>query len=145
MDKKIIITTVSLFLLVFIFIAVHEFGHFYTAKYYGYNASIHFFKTTEATKNNTFFSRGIAYTDISPINNENKETIERKIELAGMWFEMVLLGIITTIVWIVSLKREDLLLIVLVGVMFAVIWALVISWNIFHIIIGSDLYYLIRG
>lgn len=145
MDKKQLIMVIALLLLSFMFMMVHEFGHFYTARYYGCNASMHFFKTTEATKNNTFFSRGFGYTEVSSVKGERKEIIERKIKLAGMWFELVFLGIISTIVFIICCKREDLLLFILTGIMFAVIWSLIISWNIFNPIYGTDLYYLLMG
>ena len=145
MDKKIISIPLAMLLLAFMFIAVHECGHFYTARQAGYEASIHFFSSPNTMENNSFFLKGIAYTKYTPINNENKEVIERKIILGGMWFELILLGIIATIIFIVSLKRGDLLLIILVGIMVAVVWSLVISWNIFHIITGTDLYYILGG
>ena len=145
MNKKIIIISMTMLLLVFMFTIVHELGHFYTAKQAGYNTSMHFFSSPNTMENNSFFSKGIAYVKYTPKPSEDKEVIERKILIAGMFFELVLLGIIATIVFIISLKREDLLLIILVGIMFAVIWSLVISYNIFNPIHGTDLFYLLGG
>ena len=80
MDKKLIIIPISLLLLAFLFTVVHELGHYTIAKQAGYEASMHFFKTTEATKNNILFSRGIAYTQYVPKPSENKDVDSEKVK-----------------------------------------------------------------
>lgn len=145
MYKKLIIVLIAMLSLVFLFVFVHEFGHFVVAKQYGLNPSMHFFRTSEETENNSFFSRGIAYTSYISKAGENSEVIERKILFAGLWFEMILLAIISGIVMIITLNREDWLLFVLTSGIFAVTLSVVFEWNLLSPIYASDLYYILMG
>jgi len=161
MDKKTIIIPIAMLSLVFLFIFVHELGHYVVAKQYDFNPSMHFFSTSEDTKNNSFFTQGFAhvsysyvyYKKISPENQTVKvlsngqdiDIINRKILFAGLWFEMILLAIISGIAMIITLKREDWLLFVLTSVMFAITLSAVFEWNLFNPIYASDLYYIIMG
>ena len=144
MDKKTI--PVALMLpLVILAILSHEYGHYYIAQKNGWNPEMHFFKVTEDTKNNSFFTQSLAYVSYKYPKNPESKLIEKKVLVAGLSFELFFLSIISGITFIIALVKKDWWLVALIGVIFAVILGIALEWNVFNIIHGTDLYYLVGG
>ena len=135
--KKVLVQMASVIFLVAVFVYVHEYGHYSVANRFDLNPEMHFLRSSG---NESGFARFWAYTrhDAAP----DLES-DRMVLIGGLSANLIFLAILSIIGLVYALYTDNKVLAAILAVLVVGLLCLVLEWNLFRIVEGSDLYYLL--